>query len=40
MTALLSVRDLRKHFPIHKGLLRRETARVHAVDGVSSYNFV
>ena len=35
MTALLSVRDLRKHFPIHKGLLRRETARVHAVDGVS-----
>jgi oligopeptide transport system ATP-binding protein len=35
MTALLNVRDLRKHFPIRKGLLRREKARVHAVDGVS-----
>ena len=35
MTALLSVRDLRKHFPVRKGLLRREVARVHAVDGVS-----
>jgi len=35
VTALLAVRDLRKHFPIHRGLLRRETARVHAVDGVS-----
>ena len=35
MTALLSVRDLRKHFPVRTGLLRRETARVHAVDGVS-----
>ena len=35
MTALLEVRDLRKHFPVRKGFLRRETARVHAVDGVS-----
>ena len=35
MTALLSVRDLRKHFPVRKGLLQREVARVHAVDGVS-----
>jgi len=35
VTALLAVRDLRKHFPIRKGLLRREAARVHAVDGVS-----
>ncbi len=35
MAALLSVRDLRKHFPVRKGLLRREVARVHAVDGVS-----
>ncbi|MEN9417161.1 MAG: Oligopeptide transport ATP-binding protein OppF, partial [Pseudomonadota bacterium] len=32
---LLKVRDLVKHFPIHGGLLRREVARVHAVDGVS-----
>jgi oligopeptide transport system ATP-binding protein len=35
VTALLEVRDLRKHFPIRKGFLKRETARVHAVDGVS-----
>jgi oligopeptide transport system ATP-binding protein len=32
---LLKVRNLVKHFPIHGGLLRREVARVHAVDGVS-----
>ena len=32
---LLSVRDLVKHYPIRGGLLRRELARVHAVDGVS-----
>ena len=32
---LLQVRNLVKHFPIRAGLLRREVARVHAVDGVS-----
>jgi peptide/nickel transport system ATP-binding protein len=32
---LLSVRDLEKHFPITKGLLRRKIADVRAVDGVS-----
>jgi oligopeptide transport system ATP-binding protein len=33
--ALLSVRDLRKHFAIKGGLFSREVDRVHAVDGVS-----
>lgn len=33
--SLLSVRNLKKYFPIRKGLLSRETARVHAVDDVS-----
>lgn len=32
--ALLSVKQLRVHFPIRKGLLKRITARVRAVDGV------
>ncbi len=32
---LLQVRDLAKRFPVHSGLLRRVTAQVHAVDGVS-----
>jgi len=32
---LLKVRDLVKRFPIRKGLLGREVASVHAVDGVS-----
>ena len=32
---LLSVRNLKKHFPIRGGLLAREIDRVHAVDGVS-----
>ena len=32
---LLSVRGLKKHFPIKGGLLAREVDRVHAVDGVS-----
>jgi oligopeptide/dipeptide ABC transporter ATP-binding protein len=32
---ILEVRDLRKHYPIHAGLLRREVGRVRAVDGVS-----
>ncbi len=33
--ALLSVRGLKKHFPIRGGVLGREVDRVHAVDGVS-----
>jgi oligopeptide/dipeptide ABC transporter ATP-binding protein len=32
---LLEVEGLKKHFPIHGGLLNREQARVYAVDGVS-----
>ncbi len=32
---LLSVRNLKKHFPIKGGVLSREVDRVHAVDGVS-----
>jgi oligopeptide transport system ATP-binding protein len=32
---LVSVRDLRKHFPITKGLFRRKAGAVRAVDGVS-----
>ncbi|GAA4085814.1 ABC transporter ATP-binding protein [Nonomuraea soli] len=32
---LLSVRDLTKHFPVTKGLLRRQVGAVKAVDGVS-----
>lgn len=32
---LLQVRDLKKHFPIHRGLFSRLTGWVHAVDGVS-----
>ena len=34
-TPLLSVRGVKKHFPIKGGLLGREVDRVHAVDGVS-----
>ncbi|MEZ5229066.1 MAG: ABC transporter ATP-binding protein [Acidimicrobiales bacterium] len=34
-TPLLEVRDLQKHFPIHKGLLQRTVGHVRAVDGVS-----
>ena len=34
-TPLLEVTDLRKHFPVHSGLLRRQVAAVKAVDGVS-----
>ncbi len=33
--ALIEVRDLRLHFPVRSGLLRRETATVKAVDGVT-----
>ncbi|NND85159.1 MAG: ATP-binding cassette domain-containing protein, partial [Acidimicrobiia bacterium] len=32
---LLSVRDLRKHFPIREGALQRIAGHVKAVDGVS-----
>jgi peptide/nickel transport system ATP-binding protein/oligopeptide transport system ATP-binding protein len=37
MTAppLLEVRDLKKHFPIHKGVFSRVAGQVRAVDGVS-----
>jgi oligopeptide transport system ATP-binding protein len=36
MTApLVQVRDLKMHFPIHSGLLRRRTGAVKAVDGIS-----
>ncbi|MFA5537995.1 MAG: ABC transporter ATP-binding protein [Gemmobacter sp.] len=34
-TPLLEVTDLTKYFPIHGGILNRERARVHAVDGVT-----
>jgi ABC-type oligopeptide transport system ATPase subunit len=33
--ALLDVRHVKKYFPIRKGVLQREVARVHAVDDVS-----
>ncbi len=32
---LVEVRDLKKYFPIRKGLLQREVGRVHAVDDVT-----
>lgn len=32
---LLQVKDLKKHFPIHGGLLGGVTAKVYAVDGIS-----
>jgi oligopeptide transport system ATP-binding protein len=32
---LLAVRDLYKHFPVRRGVLRRETGAIRAVDGVS-----
>jgi oligopeptide/dipeptide ABC transporter ATP-binding protein len=35
MTPLLEVTDLKKHFPIHKGLFSRVSGHVYAVDGVS-----
>jgi oligopeptide transport system ATP-binding protein len=34
-TPLLEVRHVKKYFPIRKGVLQREFARVHAVDDVS-----
>ena len=33
--SLLEVRDLKKHFPIKSGVLRKTTGQVYAVDGVS-----
>jgi len=33
--SLLEVRDLKKHFPIKSGILKRTTGHVYAVDGVS-----
>ena len=33
--ALLEVRDLCKHFPIHRGILQRQVGSVKAVDGIS-----
>jgi peptide/nickel transport system ATP-binding protein len=35
MNALLEIRNLKKHYPIHKGLLSKEVGAVKAVDGVS-----
>src|SRR5206468_6543496 len=35
VNGVLEVRDLRKYFPIRKGLLRRVVGQVRAVDGVS-----
>ncbi len=32
---LIELRHVKKYFPIHKGILQREVARVHAVDDVS-----
>ncbi len=32
---LLEVKDLKMHFPIYRGLLRRQIGAVHAVDGIS-----
>jgi oligopeptide/dipeptide ABC transporter ATP-binding protein len=35
VSPLVEVRDLKKHFPIHKGVFSRVSGQVHAVDGVS-----
>src|SRR6266853_3409995 len=32
---VLAIKDLKKHFPVKKGLLRRTVGHVYAVDGVS-----
>lgn len=34
---LLEVTDLKKHFPIHRGVLRRTVGHVKAVDGINFY---
>ena len=33
--ALLEVADLKKHYPVRSGILRRTVGKVHSVDGVS-----
>ncbi|KAB2920702.1 MAG: dipeptide ABC transporter ATP-binding protein [Hyphomicrobiaceae bacterium] len=35
LTPVLEVRGLKKHFPVRKGVLGRQVAKVHAVDGIS-----
>jgi ABC-type oligopeptide transport system ATPase subunit len=34
-TPILEVKDLKKHFPVRKGLLRRTVGHVYAVEGIS-----
>jgi hypothetical protein len=33
--AVLEVADLKKHFPVKRGIIRRTIGQVYAVDGVS-----
>ncbi len=35
LTPVLEVKGLKKHFPVRKGFLGRQVAKVHAVDGLS-----
>jgi oligopeptide/dipeptide ABC transporter ATP-binding protein len=35
MADMIEVSDLRKYYPIRKGLLRRQVGQIHAVDGVT-----
>ena len=35
MANLVEVKDLKKHFPIRKGILSRIAGQVQAVDGIS-----
>jgi oligopeptide/dipeptide ABC transporter ATP-binding protein len=35
MTAVLEIQNLKKHFPVHKGVFSRVAGMVYAVDGVS-----
>ncbi len=35
MTSVLEVKNLKKHFPVTRGIFGREVGKVHAVDGVS-----
>src|SRR6266404_9545488 len=35
MSAVLEVTDLKKHFPVKRGIIRRTVGQVYAVDGVS-----